>query len=488
MSGAGGAGQAVSGAPARLVGAPLGRGAGAPGTDHAGRSGDSGIGDLRTEDLAYTAGGLDEAAVAAFRRLAEVDGRVLEREGFALLSLGEAARIELPHGLRAEGAAEHAATLLAAIPPADGAASSAAGGSAAGAGAGPGAGSRPPEAARLVALGALPFETSVSGTLVIPEMCVMLRSETPAVVIACGTRQRLGELGSGFPLRPGAPAPAPRPLQAAPDRFELASVRSHDEYEQLVALAVAEIAAGHLDKVVCAREVLVTANCPFEQAHLLERLRALYPACCAFALDGFVGASPELLVRRNGDDVLSQPLAGTIPRSGDPDEDARLAGRLLASPKERREHALVVSAIERALAGLGGEVTPSAAPHLLALRNVTHLATTIHARLRPPLPGVLAVVAALAPTPAVGGVPTPAALRFLAAHEHLERDRYAGTLGFLDASGDGEWWLGLRSALVEGRRARLIAGSGIVEGSDPHDELVETQLKLQALLAAAVRP
>jgi menaquinone-specific isochorismate synthase len=431
----------------------------------------------QTGEPAWTARDLEEADLGAFRRLAEADGRVLEREGLALLTLGEAARIELPHGLRAEGAAEHAAGLLASIPPRSDAV-------------------RRVEAMALgerdvpgpFAVGALPFDPAASAHLVVPELTVLLRPGAGAVGIACGEPGRLDQLLAGFPFAAGVAAPRLRRLAPAPDRFELAAVRSHEEFEELVTLAVAEIARGSFEKVVCAREVLVTANRPFEQAHLLERLRALYPACAVFALEGFVGASPELLVRRSGDEVTSEPLAGTIPRSGDPEEDARLASRLLASPKERHEHALVVSAIERALAGLGADVRSPGSPHLLELRNVSHLATTISARLRSPLPGVLAIVAALAPTPAVGGVPTAAAMEFLAAHERLQRDRYAGPVGYVDAAGDGEWWLGLRSAMVRGRTARLIAGAGIVEGSEPHDELVETQLKLQALLAAAVRP
>ena len=127
-------------------------------------------------------------------------------------------------------------------------------------------------------------------------------------------------------------------------------------------------------------------------------------------------------------------------------------------------------------------------PHLLELRNVCHLATTIRARLREPAPGILSLAAQLHPTPAVGGSPRDAALAHIAKHEGLERDRYAGPVGFVTAGGDGELWLGIRSALLEGRRARLLAGVGIVAGSDPAAELAETQLKLQALLAVAVRP
>ena len=148
----------------------------------------------------------------------------------------------------------------------------------------------------------------------------------------------------------------------------------------------------------------------------------------------------------------------------------------------------MVDAIVEALRGFAPEVTASAEPHLLELRNVVHLATTIEAHLREPMPGALELAVALHPTPAVGGFPEQAALIWLEKHEVLDRDRYAGPLGYMDAAGDGEWWLGIRSALLSGSSARLIAGVGIVADSEPAAELAETQLKLQALLAAAVRP
>lgn len=470
------------------------------------------------DSLAWSAGIVPEQALPAFRRLAFATGRVVERDHLAVLGLGEAATIEMPLGLGAPGAAKQAERALAALPAlgsfvaADGS---------------------PPElaAATVVALCALPFDSSAAARLVIPELTVVLRDGCAPVGIACGEPDELARLRRSFPFDDLGPVPVVV-LGRAPDRFELVAVHAHAEFEQLIALAVAEIRRGSFEKVVCAREVAVTANRPFEQAHLLERLRALYPACATFGLDGFVGASPELLVRRSGPDVTSQPLAGTIPRSGDPEEDARLAKRLLASSKDRREHALVVSAIEAALAPLSEPLDSPPAPHLLDLRNVSHLATALHARLRPlaeldgmptggvtagaagaaatgaaaagaaaagdagtadsravgDWPGALSVVAAMHPTPAVGGVPTDAALAFLAAHEGLERGRYAGAVGWVDGNGDGEMWLGIRSAMISGATARLIAGVGIVEGSDPHEELVETQLKLQALLAAAVRP
>jgi menaquinone-specific isochorismate synthase len=177
-----------------------------------------------------------------------------------------------------------------------------------------------------------------------------------------------------------------------------------------------------------------------------------------------------------------------VARSGDPEEDQRLARSLFASPKERSEHGIVVAAIADALRTLAPDVTASPEPHLLELRNVVHLATTIEAHLSEPMPKALELALALHPTPAVGGFPRAAALAWLSAHEALDRDRYAGPLGYMDAAGDGEWWLGIRSALLSGSSARLLAGVGIVADSEPAAELSETQLKLQALLAAAVRP
>jgi menaquinone-specific isochorismate synthase len=258
-----------------------------------------------------------------------------------------------------------------------------------------------------------------------------------------------------------------------------------------VLAATAAIDRGEFDKVVLAREVTVRANRPFSPEYLLGRLRQLHPSCLAFSVDGILGASPELICRRSGAAVTSSPLAGTVGRSGDPEQDARLAAALLSSVKDRAEHSYVVDAIRDGLAPFSDRVNVPAAPHLLELRNVVHLATTITASLRSdqrPVPSCLELVAALHPTPAVGGVPRDAALTYLTRTEELDRDRYAGPIGYQQAGGDGEFWLAIRSAILDGASARLLAGVGIVEGSDPDSELAETQLKLQALLAAAVRP
>jgi menaquinone-specific isochorismate synthase len=255
-----------------------------------------------------------------------------------------------------------------------------------------------------------------------------------------------------------------------------------------VAEAVARIDAGDLEKVVLARAVEVEADGPLVVPDILRRLRALFPSCMVFSVDGFVGASPELLVARLGLDVRCQPLAGTVARSGDPTTDARLARALLASGKDRREHGLVVDAVAAALRPFCDRLDVPSTPEIVPLRNVAHLGTTIRGRLAAPAPSALALACRLHPTPAVAGTPTMAALALLERLEGSTRGRYAGPVGWVDSRGNGEWAVGIRSAEVRGNKARLMSGNGIVAGSDPDEELAETQLKLQALLAAVVRP
>ncbi|HEX2039311.1 MAG TPA: chorismate-binding protein, partial [Acidimicrobiales bacterium] len=260
-----------------------------------------------------------------------------------------------------------------------------------------------------VAVGALPFDRSAVGSMVVPEELLTV----PPV------------LGGG-----GAPAP---------DGFELVAVRSHAEWCETVAATVDAVRAGPLRKVVLAREVAVTANAPIPVLTVLRRLQALYPACRVFSVDGFVGASPELLVSRRGDEVVAHPMAGTVARSGDPDADARLAAGMLASHKQREEHALAVEAVAELLRPFCTSLDVPDAPSVVSFRNVSHLGTRIAGRLRAPAPGALHLAAALHPTPAVAGTPTDEALAYIAEVEKLDRGRYAGPVGWVDAAGDGEW-------------------------------------------------
>ena len=355
-----------------------------------------------------------------------------EHEGQGVLGVGVRERIELHRGYGADDAWP---TVRAAL-----------------AGAGDGA----------IALGALPFDPSEPCSLVVPAQ--LTRGELPA---------------------PPLPDPA---HHESPDAFTLTSSRPHREFLSLVDAAVTAIDRGELDKVVLAREVMVEANRPIVVHEVLERLRTLYPSTMVFSIDGYVGASPELLISRSGTRIVSHPLAGTYARSGDPVVDERMAIALFESGKDRQEHRFVVDAIAAVLTPMCSHIAVPEVPSIMQLRNVLHLGTHIEGELREDAPTALELVARLQPTPAVGGTPTPAALAWLAANEGLERGRYAGPVGWVDANGDGEFALGIRSADIDGNRARLVAGVGLVKGSDPESELAETQLKLQALLAAVVRP
>jgi menaquinone-specific isochorismate synthase len=339
-----------------------------------------------------------------------------------------------------------------------------------------------------VVMGALPFDPRLTGQaeLVVPSVVVGRSADGAAWLTTVGEGVGAVGLADLADLVDMAPAP----VQSSPDGFTLTSCRPHEEWCDAVAAAVARVRAGDMDKVVLAREVRVEANRPIVVSAVLGRLRALYPSCMVFSFDGFIGASPELLVSRLGRAVRSHPLAGTIPRSGDPVVDDRLGAELMASAKDRHEHRVVVDDVAAALRPVCQSLDVPDAPSLVHLRNVCHLGTLVQGTLSPgsPSPSALDLVRRLHPTPAVAGVPTEEALAYLSAAEGFDRGRYAGPVGWMDSRGDGEFAVGIRSAEVDGVHARLLAGVGIVADSVPELELAETQLKLQALLAAVVRP
>ncbi|MDE3203019.1 MAG: isochorismate synthase [Acidobacteriota bacterium] len=404
---------------------------------------------------------LDEAP--DLRACAGSDGLLFHGEDGGVAARGEALRIDLPHGLSDTGALADVSHLLRRISREDDLGL-------------PGTGP--------LVVGALPFDPSAPGHLVVPEVIYGRRGRQ-------GWVTTIGRPGAGGTATPGGgpPAPAPEPPASPPDRFELVPTMSHAEWKDVVSDAVARIEAGELTKVVLARRIDILANRPFVLSDVLERLGALYPSCMVFSVEGFVGASPELLVRRDGPQVECHPLAGTVARSGDVRGDEILVARLMDSPKIRREHRLVVEAIAAALAPYCEEMDVPEQPSVLGLRNVSHLATRLTGRLsNGQRPSVLELAARIHPTPAVGGLPTEEAIRYIQKVEGFDRGRYAGPVGWMDADGNGSFALGIRSAELDGATARIYAGNGIVAGSDPSDELAETQLKLQALLAALVRP
>jgi isochorismate synthase len=292
--------------------------------------------------------------------------------------------------------------------------------------------------------------------------------------------------------RAGDSPPDERVVGGSPNEpfaeIQLREVPSSADYVEGVSAAVRRIRDGALRKVVLARTIHVDAGRELDPRLLVHRLRAVDPDAYTFAAptdDGvIVGASPELLVSRRGREVRSNPLAGSAPRSGDPEEDRANAVALIGSAKDQEEHAIVVDAVAETLQPFCGDLTWDPEPVLHETPNVWHLSTRFRGELREPAPTALDLVAALHPTPAVVGEPRGAALGTIAELEPFERGRYAGPVGWVDAEGDGEWAIALRCAELRRDRAILYAGAGIVADSDPASELDETDRKFRAFLDA----
>jgi menaquinone-specific isochorismate synthase len=331
-----------------------------------------------------------------------------------------------------------------------------------------------------LALTALPFDPAVAGTIVVPSLQVVRTGDGARWVTVVGDPETL-------PHTPPVLEELP-PRLPSPCCYQVRAVEPPEEWKQSVVVGRDAVRAGRLRKVVLARMVEVEADVELDQTAVLRRLRGTYPTCLRFAVDGFVGASPELLISRRGDMVRAQPMAGTAPRLGDPSADAQLAAGLLASVKDRTEHQVTIDEVEMGLLPFCSYLDALAQPEVVAVANVQHLATLVEGRLSQPLPSVLELVAALHPTPAVGGDPREEAMAMIAELEPRGRGRYAGPVGWVDGLGNGEFAVGIRSAELSGARARVCAGVGVVADSDPEAELAETQAKFQAMLSALVRP
>lgn len=279
----------------------------------------------------------------------------------------------------------------------------------------------------------------------------------------------------GQPLPPQGVAPDdPEPVYGGSAIPEL-------RWLQAVARTAAEIrGGGTLRKVVLARDLRVTSAHRIDARRLAARLAERFPDCWTFVCAGLVGATPELLLRRQGREVTSIVLAGSAPRGPDAGVDERLGQALLASAKDRDEHELAVSSVRDVLAERCTGLTVEARPHLLRLANVQHLATTVKGRLAGS-ETALELAGALHPSAAVCGTPTALALDRIRALEGMDRGRYSGPVGWVDAQGDGEFGIALRCAELHPRGARLYAGAGIVGESLPEAELEETRLKLRAI-------
>jgi isochorismate synthase len=284
-------------------------------------------------------------------------------------------------------------------------------------------------------------------------------------------------------LRGEAPLPMldPHPTSHA----EIRSARPPGDFEDAVTAATTRIGAGEMSKVVLAREVVVNAGAAHDPAALFGAMREQFPACFCFCCGtpeaSFIGASPELLVRRSGASVSTVALAGSTRRSSDPAVDDHLGEQLLRSDKDRREQRIVAKRIVRALRPHAVWVEAAAEPEIVKVANIQHLATPVIAQMAEPH-SAIELAGMLHPTPAVGGEPWPEAAGAIANLEGMDRGWYAGPVGWMDATEDGEFCVALRSALLRDRQAHLFAGVGVVAGSDPAAELAETEVKLQALL------
>lgn len=395
------------------------------------------------------------------RTLAGSDGVLFERAGEGFAGLGVAAEV----------AVDQAAATLASIEADDEVGL-------------PGCGA--------VAFGALPFRDDAPGRARHRQLTI------PSTVVgraADGTRwvTTIGPPGADGHDAPALVANALDAARAAavppgPSAFEVRATLDPTEWCTRVASAVARINDGQLDKVVLAREVRIDADAPIPVDQVLARLRNAYPDCYLFSVDGFVGASPELLVARRGDIVRADPHAGTTPRRGDPDADARAAAGLFASATYRHEHQVAVEEVHQTLLDFSSYVDHEAEPRVVTLANVHHLATKVEGRLSHPPASVLELRDALHPTPAVCGRPTDTARDLIAELEGFDRGRYAGSVGWVDAAGNGSWAVSIRCAQLDGAQATVWGGNGMVGGSDPATELVETRAKLQVMLQAIIRP
>ncbi|MGE0794513.1 MAG: isochorismate synthase MenF [Acidimicrobiia bacterium] len=341
-----------------------------------------------------------------------------------------------------------------------------------------------------VAFAALPFADESPGSVVVPRVVAGRRGDTAWVTTIVDTDDPAGG-GTGDPAdgHDGdwrqATSEAGWP---APTSFTVRPGRTPASWCEAVEAAVARIRGGELDKVVLAREVVVETDHPVDVLAVLRQLRAGYPAAMLYLVDGFAGATPELLVERVGDVVRSHPHAGTTPRTGDPVADAARAAALFASEKDRAEHRVSIDMVLDTLLAFSSYVDSEPEPSIVTLANVQHLASMVEGRLSSPAADVLTLVAALHPNPMICGFPAAAARKVIADLEGFDRGRYTGAVGWVDARGDGRFGVAIRGAELDGNRARLFAGNGIVADSDAATELAETRAKLQAMLGAIVRP
>ena len=327
-----------------------------------------------------------------------------------------------------------------------------------------------------IAFGVIPFDSTATNEFIIPQQIVG-KDENGNCWLTT-----IDHADSEVQIR--------QSLGASSNDFAVTALTPIETYRQAVLGARSAVREGRITKAVIAREVVVEARNPIDVHAVLLRLKATFGNSYRYSIDGFVGASPELLIEVAGTRVSSHPLAGTTPRTGDPTTDAELARKLLLSMKDQVEHRIVIDVIHDMLLPYCSYLDWQPEPSVIEVANVQHLGTLIEGHLSEDHPDLLDLARMLCPTPALGGHPRDEALAIISELEGFDRKNYGGAVGWVNAQGDGTWAVAIRCAefSADCKTARLIAGGGIVAASEPDAELAETQAKFQAMLSAIVRP
>lgn len=336
-----------------------------------------------------------------------------------------------------------------------------------------------------IAFASFAFATGPAKSVVIIPEVLVRRDANGTSVTAIGTTESIDGLIDSAVARIARPHELPAQHVAVSYSD---GTRTIEEWQSSVDEAINRINSGELDKVVLARDIVAQLNEPLNVAALLSRLNARFPECWTFSVDGLVGATPELLIRRQGERVTSRVLAGTVRRSSDHDRDGALAAALLGSDKDQEEHSYAVQSVAAALANHCTDMDVPEEPFILRLANVQHLATDVTGELADATPA-LALAASLHPTAAVCGTPTERAKQVIKEIEGMDRGRYSGPVGWFDNHGDGEFGIALRCAQIENSDAttlRLFAGCGIVAGSTSESEIAESNAKFGAMRDALI--
>ena len=327
-----------------------------------------------------------------------------------------------------------------------------------------------------IALGVLPFDVEAPANFLIPRQTVGKDTDGNCWLTTIDDATQVLEVSVA--------------LKIQANEFSVKPLTPIDHYQTAVQQARQAVRDGHITKAVIAREILIEAKNEIDVHAVLHRLRSSFGNSYRYSIDGFIGASPELLIEIDGHIIRSHPLAGTTPRTGDPETDSELAQRLISSMKDQVEHRVVIDVIHDMLLPYCSYLDWEPEPSVIQVANVQHLGTLIEGHLSDDHPHILELARQLCPTPALGGHPRDLALQIINDVEGFDRKNYGGAVGWINAEGNGTWAVAIRCAELSHDRksARLIAGGGIVAASDPDAELAETQAKFQAMLSAIVRP